>query len=52
MNTYGYAQAKPDLINRMGHYCSFCERRISTNFAVEHIQPKKGQYAHPHLIGT
>lgn len=25
---------------RLGLYCSFCERRILTNLAVEHIQPK------------
>jgi uncharacterized protein (TIGR02646 family) len=35
-----YQQACPDLINRMGKYCSYCERRIPTNLAVEHIQNK------------
>ena len=25
---------------RLGDYCSYCERRIETNLAVEHIQPK------------
>jgi hypothetical protein len=45
-----YEKAKPDLISRMGRYCSFCERPILTNLAVEHIQPKVlPSYAH--LIG-
>jgi uncharacterized protein (TIGR02646 family) len=35
-----YADAKQDLVNRFGCYCSYCERRISTNLAVEHIQAK------------
>jgi len=42
-----YADAKPDLVSRLGSYCSFCERRIATNLAVEHIQPKGlSKYAH------
>jgi hypothetical protein len=45
-----YKKAKPDLVARLGLYCSFCERRIPTNMAVEHIQPK-GLAAHAHLIG-
>lgn len=28
------------LVSRLGLFCSFCERRIPTNLAVEHIQPK------------
>jgi len=36
-----YTDAKPDLISRLGGYCSYCERRIAANLAVEHIQPKK-----------
>jgi uncharacterized protein (TIGR02646 family) len=47
-----YADAKPELIARLGHYCSYCERRIATNLAVEHIQPKDGPHGHPGLIGT
>ena len=47
-----YADAKPELIARLGHYCSYCERRIATNLAVEHIQPKDGQHGHPGLIGA
>lgn len=35
-----YQDAKPFLVNRIGQYCSYCERRIATNLAVEHIQPK------------
>ena len=38
-----YDQAKPDLIKRMGEYCSFCERFIPTSLAVEHIQSKHYQ---------
>lgn len=44
-----YTDAKPDLISRLGGYCSYCERPISTNLAVEHIEPKKGPYGRPHL---
>ena len=35
-----YQDAGPDLRGRLGDYCSYCERRIETNLAVEHIQPK------------
>jgi len=45
-----YKDAKPDLVARLGSYCSFCERRIATNLAVEHVQPK-GLAAYSHLIG-
>jgi len=38
-----YEQAKPDLVSRLGKYCSYCERRISTHLAVEHIQSKEYQ---------
>ena len=42
-----YEDAKQDLVNRLGSYCSYCERRIPTLLAVEHIQPKGlPQYAH------
>lgn len=43
-----YTDAKPDLIARLGSYCSYCERRIATNLAVEHIRPKA---VHEHLEG-
>lgn len=35
-----YQDAGPDLRERLGDYCSYCERWIETNLAVEHIQPK------------
>jgi uncharacterized protein (TIGR02646 family) len=42
-----YENAKSDLVNQLGSYCSYCERRIATNLAVEHIQPKGlPQYVH------
>ncbi len=46
-----YTRAKPELISRLGPYCSYCERHIPTNLAVEHIQPKKGPHACPTLTG-
>src|SRR5205085_12290705 len=46
-----YDQAKPHLVSRMGVYCSYCERRVVTQLAVEHIQPKKGLYGRLDLIG-
>ena len=33
-------KAKTDLRSRLGDYCSYCERWIATNLAVEHIEPK------------
>ncbi len=42
-----YIDAKQDLVNRLGTYCCYCERRIATNLAVEHIQAKSlPHYAH------
>jgi uncharacterized protein (TIGR02646 family) len=35
-----YRDARFDLRARQGDYCSYCERQIETNLAVEHIQPK------------
>ncbi|MEZ9067636.1 HNH endonuclease [Vibrio atlanticus] len=35
-----YQDAKPDLVSRLGAYCSYCERKIATLLAVEHIEPK------------
>ena len=35
-----YEDAKPELISRLGLFCSYCERRIATLLAVEHIEPK------------
>lgn len=45
-----YKEAKPFLVNRLGRYCSYCERPILTQLAVEHIQPK-GLSSYAHLIG-
>lgn len=44
-----YEDAKNDLVSRLGTYCSYCERRVSTNLAVEHLEPKKGAFAKPEL---
>ena len=35
-----YKKAKSDLLDRLGDYCSYCERQIETNLHVEHVQPK------------
>ncbi len=35
-----YGDAISDLERRLGHYCSYCERRLETHLAVEHVQPK------------
>ncbi len=35
-----YQDARADLQARLGDYCSYCERHIETNLAVEHVQPK------------
>ena len=35
-----YDQAKPTLTERIGDYCSYCERQIETNLAIEHVRPK------------
>lgn len=45
-----YRDALPDLVARLGPYCSFCERRVVTQLAVEHVQPK-GLLEYAHLIG-
>ncbi|MDE9535101.1 HNH endonuclease [Xenorhabdus bovienii] len=46
-----YKNAKPELMSRLGSYCSYCERLINTNLAVEHIQPKGGSDGHSELVG-
>lgn len=46
-----YRDAVTDLVGRMGRYCSYCERCIPTQLAVEHVQPK-GLPAYAHLVGT
>lgn len=35
-----YARARRYLIDRIGEYCSYCERKIEASLAVEHVQPK------------
>lgn len=40
-----YKQALPDLIERLGPYCSYCERRLEIGLAVEHVQPKSMEAA-------
>jgi uncharacterized protein (TIGR02646 family) len=35
-----YQEFREFLITRLGSYCSYCERPISHNVAVEHIKPK------------
>lgn len=35
-----YQDAQSDLVECVGDYCSYCERQIETNLAVEHVQPK------------
>ncbi|MFZ2853976.1 MAG: HNH endonuclease [Rhodocyclaceae bacterium] len=45
-----YTKAQLYLFSRLGGYCSYCERRVATQLAVEHIQPK-GLAAYAHLIG-
>lgn len=43
-----FQDAKLYLVSRLGPYCSYCERRIQSMLAVEHIQPK-GLPAYAHL---
>lgn len=47
-----YSEARPHLIDRLGNYCSFCERRIPAGQHVEHIQPKQGDHGRPDLVGS
>ena len=35
-----YGEAIGDLEDRLGIYCSYCERRIPVGLAVEHKAPK------------
>jgi len=36
-----YRDAFPYLASRIGFYCSYCERHIVTDLAIEHIQPEE-----------
>ena len=40
-----YGDAAEDLEARLGRYCSYCERRLETHLAVEHIRPKSSSPA-------
>jgi len=35
-----YSQARGELINRMGEFCSYCEMHLDASLAVEHVKPK------------
>jgi uncharacterized protein (TIGR02646 family) len=35
-----YNQSRRYLIDTIGEYCSYCERKIEANLAIEHVQPK------------
>lgn len=35
-----YQDARPELLKRLGYYCSYCEMNISNSSSVEHVQPK------------
>ena len=35
-----YQEARGYLIDRIGEYCSYCERKIPANLAVEHVEAK------------
>ena len=35
-----YGDSIGDLVDRLGRYCSYCERRLPTHLAVEHMAPK------------
>ncbi|EFC90929.1 MULTISPECIES: HNH endonuclease [Dethiosulfovibrio] len=39
LKKYGYARGH--LIQRIGEYCSYCETKLNTSLAVEHVLPKK-----------
>ncbi len=41
-----YSQARGDLIDRLGQYCSYCEMKVTASLSVEHVQPKSH---HPEL---
>ncbi len=35
-----YSRSRRYLIDRIGEYCSYCERKLVANLAVEHVKPK------------
>ena len=40
INFTQYQQARRYLIDNIGEYCSYCERKVAASLAVEHIIPK------------
>jgi len=42
-----YQEARGELIDRLGQYCSYCEMKLPSSLAVEHVQPKS---LHPELL--
>lgn len=36
-----YKNARGELINRIGQFCSYCEMKLDAGLAIEHVQPKK-----------
>lgn len=38
-----YSDARGELIQRMGQYCSYCEMKLDASLAVEHVQPKQAR---------
>lgn len=51
MDFANYRDAFGELASRIDMFCSYCERRIVTQLAVEHIQPKEGPHGNPDLQG-
>ena len=47
-----YRDAFGPLAGRIGPYCSYCERLIPTQLAVEHIQAKNPAGPYAHLEGS
>ncbi len=41
-----YSHARGDLLDRLGQYCSYCEMKLPSSLAVEHVRPKS---LHPEL---
>ncbi len=41
-----YKFARPDLINRIGEYCSYCEMHLDASLAIEHVKPKVHHPSH------
>lgn len=36
-----YPNARRDMIDRLGEYCSYCEMQLDASLAIEHVRPKK-----------